>query len=113
MAVSSAKLAEADIRIQNQYVTQQNLDTYSHIVKHAAKQKAAFNHKVELSCNGVIEYGKGDLVQIRDSRLDLTLATEAKLLPHWGAPHQVVDQRHNLYQLETVQGLPISGMFSA
>ena len=113
MAVSSAKLAEADIRIQNQYVTQQNLDAYSHIVEHAAKQKAAFDRKVELSRDGVIEYKKGDLVQIQNSRLDLTLATEAKLLPRWGAPHRVVDQRCNSYRLETVQGLPVSGMFSA
>ena len=100
--VSSTELAEADIRIQNQYVTQQNLDAYSHIVKHAAKRKAAFDHKVELSHDGVIEYKKGDLVQIQDSRLDLTLATEAKLLPHWGAPHRVVDQQCNSYRLETV-----------
>ena len=68
---------------------------------------------MELSRDGVIEYKKGDLVQIQDSRLDLTLATEAKLLPHWGAPHRVIDQRCNSYRLETVQGLPVSGMFSA
>ena len=37
LAVSSTKLAEADIQIQNQYVAQQNLDAYSHIVAHAAK----------------------------------------------------------------------------
>ena len=113
LVVSSAELAEADIQIQNQYVAQQNLDAYSHIVEHTAKQKAAFNRKVELSHNGVIEYEKGDLVQIRDSRLYLTLAMEAKLLPRWGAPHRVIDQQCNLYQLEMVQGLPVSGMFSA
>ena len=113
LAVSSAGLAEASIRIQNQYVAQQHLDAYSHIVEHAVKRKAAFDRKVKLSRNGVIEYEKGDLVQIRDSKLDLTLSTEAKLLPHWGAPHCVVDQRHNSYRLETAQGLPIGGMFSA
>ena len=88
------------------------MHTHTHIVEHTAKWKAAFDCKVELSCNGVIEYEKGDLIQIQDSRLDLTLATEAKLLPHWGAPHQVINQQHNLYQLEMVQGLPVSGMFS-
>ena len=113
LAVSSAELAESDIRIQNQYVTQQNLDAYSHMVEHAAKRKAAFDRKVALSRDGVIEYKRGDLVQIRDSRLDLTLSTEAKLLPHWGTPHRVVDQRRNSYRLETVQGLPVGGMFSA
>ena len=113
LAVSSAELAESDIRIQNQYVTQQNLDAYSHMVEHAAKRKAAFDRKVALSRDGVIEYKRGDLVQIRYSRLDLTLSTEAKLLPRWGTPHRVVDQRCNSYWLETVQGLPVGGMFSA
>ena len=112
LAVSSAELAESDIRIQNQYTTQQNLDTYSHMVEHAAKRKAAFDCKVTSSCDGVIEYKRGDLVQIQDSRLDLTLLMEAKLLPRWGTPHQVVDQWHNSYRLETVQGLPVGGMFS-
>ena len=112
LAVSSTELAEADIQIQNQYVAQQNLDAYSHIVEHAAKQEAAFDCKVELSHDGVIEYAKGDLVEIWDSRLNLTLSTEAKLLPCCGAPHRVVDQRCNSYQLETVQGLPVGGMFS-
>ena len=73
------------------------LDAYSHIVEHVAKRKAAFDHKVELSHDGVIEYKKGDLVQIHDLKLDLMLSTEAKLLPHWGALHRVVDQRCNSY----------------
>ena len=38
---------------------------------------------------------------------------EAKLLPRWGAPHRVIDQQRNSYQLEMVQGLLVSGMFSA
>ena len=35
LEISCEELAEADIRIQNQYVVQQNLDAYSHIVEHA------------------------------------------------------------------------------
>ena len=82
------------------------------MVEHAAKRKVAFDRKVASSCDWVIEYKRGDLVQIRDSRLDLTLSMEAKLLPRWGTPHRVVDQRRNSYRLETVQGLPVGGMFS-
>jgi hypothetical protein len=52
-------------------------------------------------------------VQIRDSKLDFTLATEAKLLPRWGAPHRIVDCIRNLYRLQTIQGLPVSGVVSA
>ena len=87
LEISCEELAEADIRIQNQYVVQQNLDAYSHIVEHTHKQKAAFDCKVAASRDGVIEFAKGDLVQIWDSKLDFTLAMEVKLLPCWGAPH--------------------------
>ncbi|KIM72085.1 hypothetical protein PILCRDRAFT_25008, partial [Piloderma croceum F 1598] len=55
-------------------------------VEHANKWKAAFDKRVQASRDGVIEYKKGDLVQIRDSKLNLGLATESKLLPRWGAP---------------------------
>ena len=83
------------------------------MVEHAAKRKAAFDRKVASSHDGVIEYKRGNLVQIQDSRLNLTLSTEAKLLPRWGTPHRVVDQWRNSYRLETVQGLLVGGMFSA
>ena len=49
LEISCEELAEVDIRIQNQYVVQQNLDVYSHIVEHAHKRKAAFDHKVVAS----------------------------------------------------------------
>ena len=81
------------------------------MVEHTAKCKVAFDHKVASSHNGVIDYKRGDLVQIQDLRLDLTLLMEAKLLPHWGTPHWVVGQQCNSYQLEIVQGVPIGGMF--
>ena len=61
--VSSEELAEASVAIQNEYVGQQNLDAYSHILDHANKRKAAFDKKVLASRDGVIEYKKGDLVQ--------------------------------------------------
>ena len=64
LKISCRELAEVDIKIQNQYVVQQNLDAYSHIVEHAHKWKAAFDHKVAASRDGVIEFTKGDLIQI-------------------------------------------------
>jgi transposase InsO family protein len=81
ITVSSEELAEASVAIQNEYVGQQNLDAYSHILDHANKWKAAFDKKVLASRDGVIEYKKCNLVQICESKLDFTLATEAKLLP--------------------------------
>jgi hypothetical protein len=110
--ISSSELAKASITIQNDYVGQQHLDAYSHIVEHANKWKAAFDKKVQASKDVVIEYKKGDLVQIRDSKLDFTLATESKLLPRWGAPHRVVDCIQNAYCLRTIQGLSVAGTVS-
>jgi len=83
------------------------------MVEHANKRKAAFDKKVNASRDGVIEYKKGDLVQVRNSKLDLTISTESKLLPRWGAPHRVVDCIRNSYRLETIQGLPVAGTVSA
>jgi hypothetical protein len=113
IAISGEELSEGSVGIQNEYMGQQGLDAYSHILDHANKQKAAFDKKVLASRDGVIEYKKGDLVQIHDSKLDFTLATEAKLLPRWGALHHVVDCIRNSYQLQTTQGLPVPGVISA
>jgi hypothetical protein len=52
--VSDSELAEASIAIQNDYVSQQQLDAYSHIVEHANKRKAAFDKRVRTSKGGVI-----------------------------------------------------------
>lgn len=111
--VSGEELAELSITIQNQYTAQQNLDAYSHIVDHANKRKAKFDKAVLASKDGVIEYLKGDLVQIRDSKLDFTVATESKILPRWGPPHRVVDCIRNTYRLQTIHGLPVAGTVSA
>ncbi|KAJ7060417.1 hypothetical protein C8F01DRAFT_1084159 [Mycena amicta] len=99
--------------VHNIYVEQQTLDAYSHVVEHANKRKAAFDKRVMNSRDGVIEYKKGDLVQIQDTSLDLTLSTESKILPRWGQPHRVVDHIRNSYRLETIHGLPVSGRISA
>ena len=82
LVVNMAELTEAEVCIQNQYVAQQGLDAYVYIVEHAGKCKATFDWKVESSRDGVVEYWKGDLVQIHNWKLDLTLVTEVKLLPH-------------------------------
>jgi hypothetical protein len=41
--ISSSELVEGSITIQNDYVGQQQLDAYLHIVEHAIKWKAAFD----------------------------------------------------------------------
>ena len=86
---------------------------YLHIVEHAHKWKAAFDRNIAASQDGVIKFTKCDLIQIQDSKLDFTLATEAKLLPCWGAPHWITDQIRNSYQVEMIHGLPVAGRVSA
>jgi len=80
LEISSSELTESAIGIQNQYTEQQNLDAYSHMVEHANKRKAAFDKKVNASRDGIIEYKKGDLVQICNSKLDLTVAMKSSSL---------------------------------
>ncbi|KAJ6570797.1 hypothetical protein B0H10DRAFT_2237647 [Mycena sp. CBHHK59/15] len=109
LEISTSELAENEVGLQNAYLEQQTLDAYSHVVEHAIKRKEAFDKRVMNSGDGVIEYKKGDLVQILDSSLDLTLSTESKILPCWGQPHRVVDCIRNSYRLETIHGLPGHG----
>ncbi|KAJ7885251.1 hypothetical protein B0H13DRAFT_2343330 [Mycena leptocephala] len=73
--LSSQELSESAIGIQNRYVIQENLDAYSHILEHANKRRAAFDKKVPKSRDGVVEYKKGDLVQMPkiDTRCSPTL----------------------------------------
>jgi hypothetical protein len=113
LEISSSELTKSAIGIQNQYAKQQHLNAYSHMVEHANKRKAAFDKKVNASRDSVIEYKKGDLVQVRNSKLDLTVSMELKLLPRWGTLHRVVDHIQNSYHLETVQGMPVAGTVSA
>ena len=113
LEISSLELTKGAVGIQNQYAKQQNLDAYSHMVEHANKRKAAFDKRVNASRDSVIEYKKGDLVQVCNSKLDLTISTESKLLPRWGVPHHVVNCIRNLYRLEMIQGFPVAGTVSA
>jgi hypothetical protein len=77
------------------------------------QEEGSFDKKVNGSRDGVIEYKKGNLVQVHTSKLDLTVSTESKLLSQWGVPHHVVDCIWNSYCLEMIQGLAVAGTVSA
>ncbi|KAG6809672.1 hypothetical protein H0H92_015219 [Tricholoma furcatifolium] len=85
------------------YVEQQRLDGYSEAVAHAVKRKFAFDKKVT---------GKGP-GEVYRSDLDYTFKSERKLLPKWSRPYRVVSREVNSYTLETCEGVPIDGRFSA
>ncbi len=67
---------------------------YTGALAEAARRKAIFDDKVH-----PVEFKPGDLVQIYNSKLDVTYETKAKLLPCWSPPRIITDQLLNLYTL--------------
>jgi len=107
MEVSSSFLTPSNIN------TQQRLDGYAEAVHHAVWRKVAFDHRVMKSKAGIVEFKKGQLVQVYRNKLMLTLSTEHKLAPMWSPPHCITERLLNSYKLETLQGTPLDGMFNA
>src|SRR6266481_857989 len=54
---------------------------YADALAEATCRKAHFNDQVHL-----VEFNTGDLVQVYNSKLDMTYETKAKLLPCWSPP---------------------------
>ena len=106
-------ITEDDTSLQMAYVAQQRLDGYAEAVNHALKRKTAFDKKVLAQNPGEVIFSKGHLVQIYRSDLDYTFKMERKLLPKWSTPQRVISQNLNSYTLETLNGDPIPGSFSA
>ena len=98
---------------QMAYVNQQRFEGYAQIVDHALQRKAAFDKRVLDHAPREVVFRAGDLVQVYRSDLDFTFKTERKLLPKFSAPRRVIHRNQNSYQLETLEGFPISGRFSS
>ena len=113
MEVSSSFLPPADIDTHMAYTAQQRLNGYAEAVHHAIQRKNAFDRKVVKSRAGVVVFKKGQLVQIYRTKLAQTLSTEHKLAPLWSPPHRVTERLLNSYRLETLDGTPLDGEFSA
>jgi hypothetical protein len=104
---------EESIALQMAYIDQQRLDGYSQMVDHAHKRKAEFDAKVHSRAPREVIFRAGWLVQVYRSDLDYTFKSIRKIEPKWSAPRRVVSRTRNSYTLETLEGLPISGRFSA
>ena len=87
MEVSSSFLPPSDIDTHMTYAAQQRLDGYTEAVHHAVQRKAAFDHKVIKLKAGVVEFKKGQLVQVYNNKLAQTLSTECKITSLWSPPH--------------------------
>jgi transposase InsO family protein len=81
---------------------------YADILTEAAKRKSKFDDKVH-----PVEFQHGDLVQIYDSKLDMTFETRAKLLPRWSPPRIVTKKILNSYTLSDLEGTELEGTFHA
>ncbi|KAG6807464.1 hypothetical protein H0H92_007364, partial [Tricholoma furcatifolium] len=108
---STEPMTSADVFTHMVYAEQQQLDGYAEAVAHAMKWKSIFDRKVEK--HGEVVFQTGDLVQVYRSDFDYTFQMECKLLPKWSRPHRVASRNVNSYYLETTEGKPIDGVFSA
>ncbi|KIJ93199.1 hypothetical protein K443DRAFT_50545, partial [Laccaria amethystina LaAM-08-1] len=55
-------------------------------VHHAVRRKTAFDRRVRASKAGVVNFEKGQLVQVYENKLASTLSTERKIAPMWSPP---------------------------
>ncbi|KAG2743091.1 hypothetical protein P692DRAFT_201809315 [Suillus brevipes Sb2] len=77
------------------------------------KRKAAFDKRILQRAPGEVLFKPGQLVQVYRSDLDYTFKTERKLLPKWSVPRRITSRLRNLYKLETLEGVPLQGEYSA
>jgi len=62
---------------------------------------------------GVVEFKKGQLVQIYNNKLAQTLSMEHKITPLWSPPHQITKCLLNSYRLKMLDGVSLNGLFNA
>ena len=86
--VSSSFLPPSDIDNHMTYAAQQRLDGYA-------------------------EFKEGQFVQVYRNKIALKLGTECKLTPLWPPPHRITEHLLNSYRLETLEGIPLDGLFNA
>jgi len=111
LEVSCSFLPLSDVDSHMTYAAQQQLDRYAKAVNHAVRQKAAFDRRVKMFKAGVVNFKKGQLVQVYDNKLASTLSTERKIAPMWSPPCRIAEHLLNSYKLETLEGVPLDGLY--
>ena len=77
---------------------------YAAALTEAARRKAQFDDKVH-----PVEFRAGDLVQVYNSKLDMTYETRAKLTLNWSPPQIVTDRLLNSYTLSKLDSTKLNG----
>jgi hypothetical protein len=75
--------------------------------------KNIFDAKLHQRAPQNVIFQQGDLVQIHAMEWVRTFASIKKLIPMWSIPHRVKTRHLNSYMLETLGGLPLTGMYNA
>ena len=111
----SASPTLEEVETQMAFVDQHQFNSYSQIVivNHAQHCKMAFDKQVLAHPPQEVIFKAGDLVQVYHSDLNFTVSSDRKLLPKFSAPCRVINCNQNSYQLETLEGFPITGKFSS
>jgi len=104
---------EQEVALHLALVEQQHLDGYAATVNHAIKRKNVFDAKLRQRAPQNVVFQPGDLVQIHATEWIRTFASIKKLIPMWSIPRRVKTRHLNSYTLETLSGLPLTGMYNA
>jgi len=104
---------EQEVALHLALVEQQRLDGYTATVDHAIKRKNVFDTKLRQRAPRNVVFQQGDLVQVHATEWIRTFASIKKLIPMWSVPHRIKTRRLNSYTLETLSGLPLTGMYNA
>jgi hypothetical protein len=103
---------EQEVALHLALVEQQHLDGYAAIVDHAIKRKGIFDAKLRQRAPRIVVFQPGDLIQVHATEWIRMFAAIKKLTPMWSIPHRVKTRLLNSYTLETLEGLPLTGIYN-
>src|SRR5882762_885168 len=104
---------EQEVAIHLALVEQQRLDGYAATLDHAAKRKSVFDAKLQQHAPRNVVFEPKDLVQVHATQWVRTFASIKKLIPMWSVPYRVTARQLNSYTLETLNGLPLTGVYNS
>jgi len=104
---------EQEVAIHLALVEQQRLDGYAATLDHAAKRKSVFDAKLQQHAPRNVVFEPKDLVQVHATQWVRTFASIKKLILMWSVPYRVTARQLNSYTLETLAGLPLTGVYNS
>jgi len=100
------EMIEQDIEWHFVFSDLLRMQGYSQALTGATKRKAWFDDKVH-----PVEFETGDLVQVYNSKLEITYETTAKLLLQWSLPRVITSKLLNSYTLCNLDSTELYGTY--